>query len=455
MTKLDIYGPLLRHFLFPAWETRLRRRPTLARLDYLEKTQWRSLDELEAQRTADLRRLIAHAYQNVPFYRARFDAAGIGPGDVREAADLRELPLFTRDQARDSVGERTSTAAPLPRIRKTTGGTTGQPLLFGYDYDSEWWRQAVKLRGYRWGGYRIGDRTLHYWGAPTRPLPPPSKRAKIFVDRFIKRELYTNCTLRSPKDLDHVVRLIRRHQPHVILCYTQAGGDLARHIVERGLRDWGTIPVLCCAERLFKHDRDALEAAFGPAVFETYGCREVMLIGSECEAHDGLHLSHENLVVEVVKPDGSWAAPGEIGEVVITDLHNFGMPFIRYANGDLAVAGKRERCACGRTLPRLASVDGRSAETLRDGNGGRVSGLVFNLIFSVLAQTVRQFQAVQHTDGSITLRLVPTSALDATAREHIRKNCEKYLQGVTVKTEIVGDIPPGVNGKRQVVVVER
>src|SRR5581483_6709536 len=237
------------------------------------------------------------------------------------------------------------------------------------------------------------------------------------------------------------------------------GADLARFIVENDLRGWDTIPVLCCAERLFPEDRARLEQAFGPAVFETYGCREVMLIGTECDAHDGLHVSAENLIVEVVvtEQNGSQrpAARGETGEIVLTDLHNYGMPFIRYANGDLAIAGKAERCACGRTLPRLAAVDGRSAETLRDGQGNRVGGLVFNLIFSVLAQTVRQFQAVQHKDGSITLKLVPTSALDATAREHIRKNCAQYLKGVEIKTEIVSEIPVSRSGKRQVVIVER
>jgi phenylacetate-CoA ligase len=377
---------------------------------------------------------------------------------VRTVEDLAKLPIMTRDQARETLEERASTVPPHATIRKTTGGTTGQPLLFGYDVDSEYWRQAVKLRGYGWAGYRIGDRTLHYWGAPTRPLPPRATRAKVWIDRRIKREHYVNCTLRSEEDLLRVCEQIAREQPAAILCYTQAGADLARFVLERDLRRWDTIPVLCCAERLFPADREKLIAAFGPAVFETYGCREVMLIGSECEAHDGLHLSSENLIVEVIVRDG-WgerpAEPGESGEVVLTDLHNFGMPFIRYANGDLAVQGPRAACVCGRSLPRIASVDGRSAETLRDARGNRVGGLVFNLIFSVLAQTVKQFQAVQHQDGTITLKLVPTAKYDATARGHIEKNLEKYLPGTRVEIITVDDIPPSKSGKRQVVIVEK
>ena len=455
---MDLYGTVFKRVLNPGWEQVIRKRPTLARRQYLEQTQWRSLDELTAQQWADLGRLLKHAYHNVPYYKARFNEAGVNPDEIKTFDDLLRLPIMTRDSARDTIDARSSTIEPKPIIKKTTGGTTGQPLLFGYDLDSEYWRQAIKLRGYGWAGYELGQRTLHFWGAPTRPLPPRSTRAKVFVDRFIKREHYVNCTLRSDAHLKQVVDHIRLRKPETILCYTQAGADLARFINGNRLRQWGTIPVLCCAERLFADDREQLKQAFGDAIFETYGCREVMLIATECEAHDGLHVSAENLIVEIVVEENGrtrHAQPGESGEVVITDLHNFGMPFIRYANGDRAIAGKPERCACGRSLPRIAAVDGRSAETLRDGNGHRVSGLVFNLIFSVLAKTVRQFQAVQHKDGSITLRLVPTTDLDATAREHIRANCAKYLPGVPIKTELVTDIPPTKNGKRKVVIVEQ
>jgi phenylacetate-CoA ligase len=454
----DLYARVFREFVYPLYEERLRKRPTLRHLAMLEKTQWRPWEELKAQADADLRRVVAHAYAHVPYYRRRFDAAGVHPDQIRRAEDLPKLPMMTRDDARETLEERASSVPPLPVIRKTTGGTTGQPLLFGYDLASEYWRQAVKLRGYGWAGYRIGEPTLHYWGAPTRPLPPVKTRAKVWVDRRLKREHYVNCTLRSEQDMQRVCEQIAREQPRAILCYTQAGADLARFVLERDLRRWETIPVLCCAEKLFPADREKLVQAFGPEVFETYGCREVMLIGTECEAHDGLHLSAENLVVEVVVRENGRerpAEPGESGEIVITDLHNYGMPFIRYANGDVAVAGPRESCRCGRTLPRIAGVDGRSAETVRDAQGNRVGGLVFNLIFSVLAQTVKQFQAVQHRDGSITLKLIPTKHFTPTNRAHVEANLEKYLPGTKVDIVLVDDIPPSKSGKRQVVVVEK
>ena len=116
------------------------------------------------------------------------------------------------------------------------------------------------------------------------------------------------------------------------------------------------------AERLWLHDREQIHAAFGPA-FETYGCREVMLIAAECECHDGMHASMENLIVEVIvrEPDGTVrpASPGETGEVAITDLHNLSCPLIRYVTGDLAVAHAETRCACGRGLAKIGPIEGR------------------------------------------------------------------------------------------------
>src|SRR5579871_60533 len=246
---MDLYGAVFKRVLFPTWESVLRGRPTLSRRKYLEQTQWRSVDELTATQWADLHRVLRHAYHYVPYYRKRFDQSGVHPDDIKTFDDLLRLPLMTRENARDTTEARSSTIDPKPKIKKTTGGTTGQPLLFGYDYESEYWRQAIKLRGYGWAGYEVGLRTLHFWGAPTRPLPPASTRAKVFVDRLVKREHYVNCTLRSDAHLRHVVDHIRLHKPQMILCYTQAGADLARYINDNSLRDWDTIPVLCCAER--------------------------------------------------------------------------------------------------------------------------------------------------------------------------------------------------------------
>lgn len=456
---MNIYGPLFEHVLYPAYEGLLKKRPTLKYWRELERTQWCSLDELYAIQSRELSRLVQHARHNVPFYAQRFAEAGVTSQDIRSIEDLGKLPVLSREDARLSASTRKSIRAPLPDIRKMTSGTTGEPLEFCYDRNSDYWRQAVKHRGYAWAGYRPGARSLHYWGTLDALYAQPwRKRFKVGLDRKLRRERYLDCTDRSVEGLNRVVQIIRREQPDVMVCYSQAVATLARHVLEHGLRTWHTIPVLCAAERLFPADRVVIEQAFGDAVFETYGSREVMLMASECAAHAGLHISMENLIVEVlVAENGSYRAarPGEIGEVAVTDLHNLGAPFIRYLNGDLAVPAKPERCACGRALSRLESVEGRRNDTLRDAQGRPVSGLFFNVLFSVLADKVRHFQAIQRKDGTIELKLVPTPQFDDRVLSGIRTKCSKFLRGVEVKTELVNAIPPSANGKHRVVVVEQ
>jgi phenylacetate-CoA ligase len=463
---MDLYRSLFARVLYPAWESGLRRRPTLARLRYLEETQWRSRAELEAIQAGGLRRLLTHAYANVPYYRRLFEERGITPRDIDGAAELGKLPILGREQARDTVEARTATAGAVVDIRKSTSGTMGRPLVFGYERSSEHWRHAMKMRGYGWAGYHLGQRSLHFWGAgPPAGTKKPTLKSrltelKVKGDRAIRREHYIDCGRRGAGELDEVVSAIRREKPEVLICYSQAVADLARHVVARGARDWDTLPVICGAERLYPADRVVVEQAFGRAVFETYGCREVMLMATECDAHAGLHTSMETLVVEVVVREGGNgtsrpARPGELGEVVITDLTNHAMPFIRYSNGDLAVPAEPGACSCGRAHPRLASIEGRVTETLVDGSGARVNGLVFNVVIAHLAHAIRQFQVVQHKDRSVTLRVAPTATYDANVEAVLRQTWERYLRGVKVGLELVPDIPVSPSGKRQVVVVEK
>ena len=125
----------------------------------------------------------------------------------------------------------------------------------------------------------------------------------MLVDRTIRREYYADCTDRSEEALARVVKDIRTLRPSVIVCYAQAGVALARHVIETKSRDWRDISLIAAAERLFPADRETITQAFGPSVFETYGSREVMLIAAECEAHQGLHVSMENIILELIVRD--------------------------------------------------------------------------------------------------------------------------------------------------------
>jgi phenylacetate-CoA ligase len=425
----------------------------------LQRTQFASADELESLRTGFLRRLIKHAYENTAYYRAALDDRGIHPDDIRCVADVAKLPVLRRADARTSVDQRTA-AWPAVAVTKATSGSTGEPLQVRFSAESRHWRDATRWRGFGWGGYRMGMKAMHLWGvSPSKPSLV--QRAKLELDRKLRRDVYVSCMVRSDEALAGMVDTLRRERPQAMLGYAQGLADLARYINRHGLRDWDTIPVVYGAERLWPHDRAALEQAFGPEVYETYGCRELTLMGSECEVHDGLHESAENLIVEILveQPDGSHrvARPGEVGEVAITDLHNLACPFVRYLIGDRALARNATGCACGRTLPRFGPVQGRVTETLRDGAGNPVEGILFNILFTELAMCTRQFQAVQRLDGSVILNLVPQdpSGIPREAEAKIRNFVNQHMRGIPFTICLMPEIPLTKAGKLQRVVVER
>jgi phenylacetate-CoA ligase len=438
--------------VLPFWEGVVRRRSTLEHLAYLEKSQWLSADERRRDDDLALRRLIAHAATNVPYYRELFRAERIDPRDIRSRDDLASIPLLTREIVRERYEDLVDPGHRGKNLKKGTSGTTGKPLKFEYSRDSECWRQAVKLRGYGWAGYRPGRKTFHYWAAVSGARPT----TKIRLDRALRRERYFDSMRQDEAARREALEVLRKMRPEVIVCYTQSCAQFARWIVERGLRDWDDIPVICGAEAVLEADRAMLARAFGRGIFETYGSRETMLMAAECEAHDGMHLSEENLVLELTQ-DGRVAPRGEPGDVVVTDLHNYGMPMIRYVNGDVARFSRDAPCACGRTLARLARVDGRRADMMVDKEGNAVPGIVFHVLFSdARLELVKQFQAVQSESGAVVLKVVRGRDFCEDAFQAVQGRFATYLRGLPFTVEFHEAIAPHTrSGKIQTVVVER
>ncbi len=345
---MDLYWPLLEKVLFPALDT-VRGRPTVPLLQFLRGSERWSADALRDLQAGLLRRLIRHAATQPTHYRKLLADRGLVPEDFATPDDLHHLPVVD------------------PVVEVDQGHDRRDHVVSREDSaESRRWRDATRWRGHGWAGYRIGMRALHYRGEP-QPSGGWLRRGKQALVRAVQRDLHIDCTVRSERVLADTVRRMRELGPQVIVADAAGAAALARHVNDNGLRTWADIPVIVGAERLWPHDRNQIHQAFGPA-FETYGCREVTMIAAECEAHDGMHTAMENLIVEVIvrEPAGTVRAaqPGEIGEVAITDLHNLACPRIRYITGDVAVARAESRCACGRGLVSIGSIDGRVTGTL-------------------------------------------------------------------------------------------
>jgi phenylacetate-CoA ligase len=445
----DLYGIACENVFHPVWERFIKRRPTIAYLEEIERTQWLPGEEIERLQIRSLQKLLRHA-EAVPYYRELFARIGLDPRDVRCREDLSFIPLLTKDIIRERYDDLVDPAHRGFNVTKGTSGSTGVPLRFEHCADSNAWREATKIRGYRWAGYRLGSPTLHYW-AQVRTTPKGARGVKLRLDRGLKRETMIDSMQSDERSMLAAVEVLRRSKPTTIVAYTQSCAMWARFILDRGLRDWEDIPVICGAEAVLPQDRAVLARAFGSGIFETYGSRETMLMGSECAAHDGMHLAEENVLVEV-------GGKGDrAGDVVVTDLHNYGMPFIRYANGDVATMHEEEEsCACGRGLRRLRRVDGRRADTLVDKDGSVIPGIVFHVLLSdARTDLVAQFQAVQHADRSITFRVVRGRDWNPERFGAIVARLEGYLRGSPLAIEFVDRILPMANGKTRTIVVEK
>jgi phenylacetate-CoA ligase len=246
---------------------------------------------------------------------------------------------------------------------------------------------------------------------------------------------------------------IRRFRPLTVIGYTNSLCLLAQHILEQKLSVPSPNAVITAAEGVNSVQRELLQQAFGAPVFVSYGSREFMLIGMECEQHNGLHLSVDNLLIEVVRADGTPAADGEAGEIILTDLHNYAMPFIRYKIGDMGVATSRA-CPCGRGLPLLERVEGRVLDVIRTPDGRILPGEFFPHLMKEFS-AIKQFQVIQKELRSLEIKLVLRETPATEQLERLRQEVQKAL-GNTIQTKyiIVTEIPQTASGKFRVTVSE-
>jgi phenylacetate-CoA ligase len=440
---------LTRHVLLPFFEGVLKRRDTFRHWKALEESQWLGPDELASRQLDALRRLLAHAFESCPYYRETWLALGLRPR-LRGLDDFRAWPVLDRDTVR---AQRHRLRANVPGMRllsKSTGGSSGVPLHFDLDFGSHDRRTAAMFRGYGWAGAAPGTKQLFLWGMPLGNRSRWKQWKDRCYDRLYRRRVI-NCFDLSEDRAEEFCRRLNHYRPDALVAYTGALDAFARMIEEQHLEPFAPKTIVVGAEKLHDFQRRRIERVFRAPVFETYGSREFMLIGSECPRHQGLHLTAEHLLVEVLDDDGRPAADGEEGNLVITDLFNYGMPFIRYATGDRAVAGWG-RCSCGRGLPLLQKVIGRRLDVLHTPDGRRIPGEFFPHLMKDFA-AVRRFQVVQAKPDRIEVRLVLAGRWGEQERKTLAGAIrETFGPAVRVDLRAVDDIPLTAAGKLRVVV---
>jgi phenylacetate-coenzyme A ligase PaaK-like adenylate-forming protein len=370
-----------------------------------------SSEEIHAVSLARLRRLLAHAAATVPYYRDMWHGIGFDQPRTATVNDLRRLPILTKADIREQKNALVSSAVHADDlVPALTGGTSGTQTEFYRDR-----RCHVVRFGRQWGilercGYRPGDRRALVWGVHD-DLPGTATGLKQWFRRFAAADEVLCCTVMTTGQMFDYHRRLRRFRPTALYGYPNAIEQFARFIEQERLSKIAVGQVLCTAERLHDSQRVLFQDVFGGEVFNLYASREHGVVGFECERHRGFHIDAGSVVVEILC-DRRPAMPGESGEIVVTDLLNYGMPLIRYATGDVATAPVAP-CDCGCPLPIFSGLDGRVSDILYRPDGSRVAGLMLDDLF-VEKPNITHAQFVQEDAGSLDVRLVLKQNADAT-----------------------------------------
>ncbi|MEE4299865.1 MAG: hypothetical protein V2J24_10530 [Pseudomonadales bacterium] len=440
---MDIGAALARRIFDPIYERRWGLYDAALK-QAVSESQYDSPDQILDQQLSQFRGLVADVLRINPLYRERF--AGLDPDTLRTPEDFARLPMLQKEDLRERVDDLISEGHFRERMfHKRTGGSTGVPVHVWWDHPSHVFKRAIVRRHDSWAGMRPGDKVAALWGDTEKAYPLKERIYKALCERTI----YLDTLQMDDAYLAAFVERMRAFKPRMMMGHAHSLHFLTRFLVEKGIDDLRVEGIISTAETLVPAERAEIEGYFGKVLFDRYGCEEVSLIASECEAHDGLHTSAEGLYVEVVGGDATTP-----GKVVVTDLINRGMPIIRYEVGDLATLADGV-CACGRGLPRLGRVFGRSTDILYAPDGRKISGVSILDTFVIHIPGVKQAQIVQDRLDRVILRVVRAPGFgDASVQGIARTIADIFGERMQHDLEYVDAIEPTRRGKFQFTICE-
>ena len=445
---MSLYTRFIAKLVFPIQE-RLKQHDTVRRKRELEKSQWLSTEQILALQQDKLQAFIRNISATVPYYRQLFSSLGITAADIKTVEDLTQLPFLTKAVIREQFDQLTAdTSSGLKRFN--TGGSSGQPLIFMLGNERVSHDVAAKWRATRWWGVDIGDKEIVAWGSPIE-LGAQDKM-RLLRDALFRSTLIPAFDLTEEKLLAFLAQ-IRQSRPKMLFGYPSVFHLLAKTAEKHqiNMQQLGIKVVFVTSERLYPYQRELISQIFNAPVANGYGGRDAGFIAHECP-HGSLHLSAEDIIVEIVSPDGKVLPVGEKGEIVVTHLATSEFPFVRYRTGDIASLGSAP-CGCGRGLPVLASVEGRSTDFVVAADGTMMHGLALIYILRDIPG-IEAFKIIQHSLSETEVQLVwPDGPLPADITSRIQSGLQARLGAeVNININQLNEIAPEASGKYRYVI---
>ena len=444
----SLYTKLVSSLLFPLHE-RLKKHDTVKIRQSLEQSQWLDVDTLKANQATRLAQFIQTIYQHVPYYRKVMDSNNLTPADIQSPDDLAKLPLLDKSTISANFDDlKSDIAGPLNRFN--TGGSSGQPLIFLLGNERVSHDVAEKWRATRWWDVDIGDKEIVAWGSPIE-LGAQDK-VRLLRDGLFRSELIPAFDMTQEKILSFINK-IRQTKPKMLFGYPSVFDLLAKTARQKGIQmdNLGIKVAFVTSERLYPYQRENIEAVFGAPVANGYGGRDAGFIAHQCPS-GGMHLSFEDIVVEILDPQGKPLPAGESGEITVTHMGTSEFPFVRYRTGDIGVMSKKQ-CACGRGLPMLESIEGRSTDFVVAADGTILHGLSLIYILRDM-EKVESFKIVQESKLLTQVQVVSkTGDVDQQMRDTIVSGFKARLgQEVDIEVESVEQIAAEKSGKYRYVI---
>lgn len=416
---------------------------------FVRETETWTNDRMREYHNEHLCDLINHAYHNVPFYRQLFEKNGLLPDDIKTVDDLYKLPIIRKQDIINNFDLfKANNMAKFHPVLHHTGGTTGTPMNYYNDRKSWALNWALKMRTFELAGFSYGkDKLAVMAGGSLIPGKNSGLKHKIWR---ILNNYYSMPITHLDNDIMKIYadELIRQ-KIKFMRGYPSAIATFAEYLISAG-RQIPLKAIFTTAETLFDFQREKIRAAFLCEVYNTYGCGDGMGNATDCELHKGMHVRQEVSIMQIVDKDGNEVKPGEEGEIVLTSLYDYAMPFIRYAPGDYAIKGDLE-CACGMKVQTLKELIGRSSDNMKFSNGRILNA--FSFPFEGLTSEIAQFQISQEERDKVFLYIVPNNKISDKQLNDFKELLEYHCgEGVVVEIKIVDKIEVPRSGKKRFVV---
>ncbi|MCU0645520.1 MAG: hypothetical protein MUC94_14850 [bacterium] len=440
---------LIQKVLFPAYRV-LKGDKQFQYLKELNDNLLLPRDLMEPLQWQKIQNLLNHVHHHVSYYKKCFAAHGIHPQDIKDKNDFSKIPLLTKSDIRtngdDMIAQNFNRNA---LISNSTGGSTGENLNFYNTREMKDYVSANTIRFQSWTGFRIGEREAKIWGAPFDVNN--AKRIASRLKNYVMNKIILSSYDLSEASMTSYARILSKFKPNLITAYPTPLYEFSRFLEAHHIVSISPNSIICSAETLFPHQRELIEKVFSCKIYNRYGSREFGNIAQECHHHHGLHVADDRVYLEILNSDGKQAQPGEIGEVVVTDLDNYGMPFLRYKIGDLGVYATSE-CPCGIKLSMLERVEGRIYDLVTTPAGKKISGTYWSFLTRSVPG-IKKFQVVQQQVDKITFKILGEEGFNSDVIPILKAKIQQHCgSDFKVEFQIVDEIPLTKSGKFRFVI---